>query len=45
MQTLGGARIREGGDERQPGILKAALNVRGLENGSKEDSWGRSQGG
>lgn len=36
--------IGEEGDKRQPGILKAALNGRGLKNGSDRDSWGRSWG-
>lgn len=45
MQTIRGPRCRGRGDERQPGILKAAVNEGGLENGSDRDSWGRLQGG
>lgn len=39
-----GAQVLGRGDERQPGMLKTALNGRGPENGSNGDSWGRSQG-
>lgn len=45
MEILRGPGIGEGGEEKQPEILKPALNGRGPREWSNRDSWRRSQGG